>query len=320
MNKTLSILVFALIPCLASAAGGSKVRIGVLAFGTVNWELAAMRNEGLDKKYGLDLQVQTLASPDAGKIGLQAGSLDMIVTDWIWVAYQEQTGNALRFVPYSTHAGALMAGPGSKLAGVADLAGKKLGIVGGPLDKNWVLLRAYARKVHGLDLDKSAEKVFGAPPLLNQQLADGKLDALLTFWHYAAKQEAQGYRKLLDGRDLLKGLGIELPMPNLGYVFKAAWGEAHAQGLAAFRTASEEARGLLCSDDKAWAKIAPLTQEKDPQLRMVLRRDYCEGVVKQWGPAEIQAAGRIYQILRETGGEQLTGKAQTLPDVIFWRQ
>lgn len=318
MINYLGILLLALWPCLGGAAEGGKVRIGVLAFGTVNWELAAMRNEGLDRKHGLDLAVQTLASPDAGKIGLQAGSLDMIVTDWIWVAHQQQAGNDLRFIPYSTHAGALMAAPGSKLGGVTELAGKKIGIVGGPLDKNWVLLRAYARKVGSMDLDKSAEKVFGAPPLLNQQLADGKLDALLTFWHYAAKQEAQGYRRILDGRDLLKGLGIDQPMPNLGYVFKSGWGQDNTAALSAFRAASEEARSRICGEDAAWAKIAPLTQEKDEKLQAVLRRDYCAGIVKQWGPAEIQAAGRIYRILRETGGEQLTGKAENLPEVIFW--
>ena len=259
-----------------------------------------------------------MASPEAGKIGLQAGSLDMIVTDWIWVAHQQQLGSQYRFIPYSTHAGALITPADSNIRSIADLSGKKLGIVGGALDKNWLLLRAYASKVHGIDLNKAVEKVFGAPPLLNQQLADGKLDALLNFWHYAAKLEAQGYRRIMDGRDVLKGMGIEESMPNLGYVFKQSWGIGHPKTLPAFLKASTEARTLLCENNAAWAKILPLSQEKDEKLRDVLRHEYCAGVVKHWGQAEIQAAGRLYQILRKTGGEQLTGKAEEMPNEVFW--
>jgi NitT/TauT family transport system substrate-binding protein len=306
------------LPLLAQAAATGTLKIGVLAYGTVNWELAAIHNEGLDAKYALNLDVQSLASPEAGKLGLRASGLDMIVTDWIWVANQSQQGEDYRFVPYSTHAGALMAPAGSKIQGVQDLAHKKLGVVGGGIDKNWLLLKAYAAKTAQLDLEQSVDKVFGAPPLLNQQLAAGQLDALLNYWHYAARQEAQGYRKVLDGRDILRGLGIESAMPNLGYVFRAAWATAHAPLLQAFLQASAEARSLLCAQNEAWNKILPLTQEPDPKVQAALRHEYCAGIVSHWGDAEKQAAAKIYQILRASGGEQLTGAAETLPQAIFW--
>jgi NitT/TauT family transport system substrate-binding protein len=309
----------ALLPLWASAAPeGAVVKIGVLAFGTVNWELEAIQNEGLDKKYGLRLEVQKLAGPDAGKIGLKAGGLDLIATDWIWVANQNQAGADYRFIPYSTQAGALMAPAGSAIRTVADLKGKKLGVAGGPLDKNWILLKAYAKKTAHLDLDKDASPVFAAPPLLNQQLADGKLDALLNFWHYAAKLEAQGFRRVLDGREVLKGLGVGEPLPNLGFVFKQSWAEGHGPALEGFLKASAEARGLLCGNEAAWAKVAPVTQEKDPGQQATLRREYCAGLVRHWGGAEQKAVADIYAVLRETGGEALTGKAAALPAGVFW--
>ena len=310
----------ALLPLCASAApSAGQLKIGVLAFGTVNWELEAIRNEGLDKKYGLELEVQKLAGPDAGKIGLQGGAVDVIATDWIWVANQNQSGADYRFVPYSTQAGALMATAGSAIHAVADLKGKKLGVAGGPLDKNWVLLKAYAKKTAGLDLEKDAEPVFAAPPLLNQQLAEGKLDALLDFWHYAAKLEAQGFRRVLDGREVLKGLGVGEPLPNLGFVFKQSWAAGHGPALAAFLKASMEARGLLCGKDgAAWNKVAPSTGEKDPLLQAALHKDYCAGLVKQWTAVEQQGITTIYGVLRQTGGEELTGKAAKLPTGVFW--
>lgn len=303
---------------VAAAPLPHKVRIGVLAFGTVNWELVAIKNEGLDQKYQLDVDVQTLASPEAGKIGLQAGSVDMIVTDWIWVAHQRQNGSDFRFIPYSTHAGALIVPAESQIRSVTDLPGKKLGIVGGSLDKNWILLRAWAQKQYGIDLDATVEKVFGAPPLLNQQIIQGKLDALLNFWHYAARLEAQGYRRVLDGREVIKGLGINETVPNLGYVFKAAWAKSQGPSLDAFLKASGEARKMLCDADDAWNKILPLTQEPDQKIQAALRREYCRGIVTQWSDPERQSVAKIYALIHQTGGEQLTGSSETLPEDIFW--
>lgn len=316
--RFICLLCFALPLAVMAASDEDKLRIGVLAYGTVNWELAAMRNEGLDRKYGLELDVQTLASPEAGKIGLRAEGLDMIATDWMWVANQSQSGADYRFIPYSTHAGALMAPAKSGIHAVEDLAGKKIGVVGGGLDKNWLLLKAYAKRKARLDLDKDAEKVFAAPPLLNRQLADGQLDALLNYWHYAAKQEAQGYRRVLDGRDILQGLGIPQDMPNLGYVFKHAWASRHKNVLDAFLKASSEARNLLCENDEAWRKILPLTQETEAKLQAALRKEYCGGIARRWGAEEKHAAATIYGLLRTGGGEELTGKSEKFPEEIFW--
>ncbi len=319
MLRLLSFILVALFPLFATAAPSvGTIKIGVLAFGTVNWELEAIHNEGLDKKYGLTLDVQKLAGPDAGKIGLKADSLNLIATDWIWVANQNQTGADYRFIPYSTQAGALMAPANTNIHSVADLKGKKIGVVGGPLDKNWILLKAYAKKVAGIDLEKAAEPIFAAPPLLNQQLGNGKLDALLNFWHYAAKLEAEGYQRVLDGRSVLKGLGMSEPVPNLGLVFKQSWGVANRPTLDAFLKASAEARSLLCDNDAAWNKIAPLTQEQDPKLQSALRKEYCAGLVKRWGDSEKSAIASIYAILHETAGAELTGKSEKLPEDIFW--
>ena len=316
MKKSLPCLLLLIAP--AAWSDVDTLRIGTLAFGTVNWELACIKNEGLDKKFGVALETQTLASPEAGKIGLKADSLDIIATDWIWVANQDQAGADYRFIPYSTHAGAIMVGRNSSIKSIADLKGKKIGIVGGPLDKNWLLLRAYAQDKFGLDLDSQADKAFGAPPLLNQQMADGNLDALVNFWHYATKLENQGFQRLVDGKDIVKGLGIPQPMPNVGYVFKQAWAQRNEGGLNRFLDASKAARNLLCTDDAAWSRVAALTHESDPKLQATLRKEYCAGIVTQWTAADRDAADKVYRLLRKTGGTELTGPAEGLPMDIFW--
>ncbi|CAI8719317.1 ABC transporter substrate-binding protein [Methylocaldum szegediense] len=301
-----------------AAPSGSTIRIGMLAFGTLNWELAVIQEEGLDKAQGIAVETMPLASSEAGKIALQGGSVDLIVSDWIWVANQRGQNADVTFLPYSTSHGALVVPADSPIRNIGDLKGKRLGIAGGGLDKNWLLLRALAQKEYGLDLERSAEKVFGAPPLLNQQLQQGKLDAVLNYWNFAAKLEAQGYRRIIDGRGILQGLGIEDDVPSLGYVFREDWAKSHEDALSAFLKASDTAKKSICESDAVWRKIVPLTQETDERIQNHLRHHYCDGRIKNWGETEKKAAAEIYELLHRYGGERLTGKSGILPDGVFW--
>jgi len=296
-----------------------KIKVGVLAFGTLNWELAVIREEELDKAQGITIETTPLASAEAGKIALQGGSVDLIVSDWIWVANQRGQGTDVTFLPYSTSHGALIVPADSSIRGIADLKGKRLGIAGGGLDKNWLLLRALAQKAYGLDFDQSTDKVFGAPPLLNQQLQQGKLDAVLNYWNFAAKLEAQGYRRVTDGRGILQGLGIEADVPSLGYVFREGWANAHEDTLSGFMKAADAAKKSICESDAVWRKVVPLTQETDERIQNALRQHYCEGRIKSWGEPEKKAAAEIYTLLHQSGSGQITGKSGKLPQGVFWR-
>jgi NitT/TauT family transport system substrate-binding protein len=308
----------ALVEPVYAASAQKPIRLGVLAFGTLNWEIAVIRDEGLDKTHGIALESVPLASAEAGRIALQGGSVDMAVGDWIWVAKQREQGLDFTLVPYSTSHGALMVPAGSAIRSVADLKGKRLGIAGGGLDKNWLLLRALARKQYGLDLDQAVEKTFGAPPLLNQELLQGKLDAVLNYWNYAAKLEAQGYRQVLDGRGILKGLGIEAEVPALGYIFREGWAKANGAALAGFFRAASQARQRICESDAVWKKIAPLVQESEERVRNALRKSYCEGRVKGFGEPEKNAASEIYKLINPVSGQSPAARDAILPAGVFW--
>ncbi len=67
-------------------AEDAAVRVGVLKFGTVNWELNSVEHHAIDTANGIDLQVSGYANGNAAKIAFQGGEVDVIVTDWIWVA------------------------------------------------------------------------------------------------------------------------------------------------------------------------------------------------------------------------------------------
>ena len=296
----------------------NPIKVGALAFGTLNWELSVIKSKKLDAAHQIRIETTELASPEAGRIGLQGHSIDLIVSDWIWVARQRLQGQNLTFFPFSSSHGALMVPKDSPIHGVADLAGKRLGVAGGGMDKNWLLLKAMAQTTSSLDLEKSADVSFGAPPLLNQSLLQGQLDAVLTYWNYAAKLEAQGYRQVLDGQAIQSALGIAADVPALGYVFHEDWAKTHTKALNEFLQATHEARKAICDSDGVWHDVSLLTQETDPRIQAALRKHYCEGQATTLGDKERQSAQAIFQRIEPLSGRPSTGEAPILPAGVFW--
>lgn len=303
---------------ISAAEEKTTIRLGILAYGTVNWELTALNNSGLAPSDDFKLEIKHVATPQAGKIALLSGTVDMIVSDWIWTSKQRSTGSDLTFYPYSNTAGALIVATDSPIQSIKDLKHSRLGIAGGELDKNWLLLRALSIQQHQQDLDQSVTKVFAAPPLLNQQLLRERVDAIITYWHYAARLEARGYRQIINGKEIINGLGIKTSVPSLGFVFKRSWANSHKKAVNSFLHASSQSKELLCNSDLEWEKIIPLIQAKDKNTQMILRQRYCAGSVTTWGEEQHQAAEQIYSILQKLSHNRLTGSADHLQKGTFW--
>ena len=45
------------------------------------------------------------------------------------------------------------------------------------VDKSWLILRTYFKKVYNEDLKKNSRQIFGAPPLLNKKIKQKSFDA-----------------------------------------------------------------------------------------------------------------------------------------------
>jgi NitT/TauT family transport system substrate-binding protein len=310
------LMVFILEP--AWAQEHQVVRIGLLKFGTVSWEIDTIRHHGLDRKHGAAVTPIEFASNEAAKVALQAGAVDLIVTDWPWVARQRGEGAAFSFIPYSKSVGVLMLPAGSKIGSLADLKGKRIGVVGGPLDKSWLLLQAFVQKKLGLALTDTSEPVFGAPPLLNEELARGRIDAVLTYWHYAARLEAEGGKPLLAVADMIRELGITSEVPMLGYAFREEWGAREKKLLQGFVTASREAKVILSESRDEWSRLAPQVGVDDPVALSALQAGFRAGIPRRWGEAERQSAMDLYAILAAVGGEKLVGRAASVDLKTFW--
>jgi len=306
---------------IARAAHASDlpiVRVGALNFGTVGWELDVIKHRQLDANHGVELQVVELSGKDGAAIGLQGGSVDAIVTDWLWVSRQRATGADFTFVPHSLAVGAIYVRPDSKISTLADLAGRKLGIAGGPVDKSWLLLRAYSRKTLGQDLADAVDPVYGAPPLLNELMLKGDLPAVLNFWQYDARLSAAGMKPLIGVADAIAGLGVDTVPPILGWVFSEKWAAGNAAAITGLLKASLEAKSILLHDDAEWERIRSFTGAEDQATFLALREEYRKGIPTSFDARHIEAAERVYAILAAVGGKDLVGEGKTLAPGTFW--
>jgi NitT/TauT family transport system substrate-binding protein len=271
---------------------------------------------GFDRANGFALQVQDIAGSPAGLVALQGGAADVVVTDWLWVARQRAAGQDYVFIPYSKAVGALLVPGDSKARTLADLRGGKIGIAGGPLDKSWLILRAYAQQAYGVDLAATTEQVFGAPPLIQQAALSGEVAAAINFWNFTARMQVAGMRPLVSVADAALALGLNPETPLLGYVMKGQMLREHPELVAGLQRASRAAKDLLARDDAAWEVLRPQMHAADDAEFQALKAGFRAGIPAA-GPVDAVAAGRMLDLMVQLGGSALMGDVTAMPDGVF---
>lgn len=310
----------------AVAASGRSVeaeelptlRLGVLVFGSVQWVASTILHHHLDRRNGFTLRLVKLANNDTARIALLGGSADVVVSDWLFVAAERARGIKLRFAAFSSATGAVVLGRHTVARSLKDLAGKRLGVAGGPYDKSWMIIRAATRKKYGIDLAHAATIAYGAPPLLNGKLEQGGLDAVLTYWNYAAALEVDGFQPLISVSDCAVMLGLPPHPPLLGYVFHGAWAAKNQHLVEGFLAAARRADSILLHSDAEWNAVRPLMHAPDERLFVLLRDRFRAGVVNVDAAAEERTANRLFAIIHTEGGSAATGGLDRMPSGVFW--
>ncbi len=306
-----------LVSVCAALAETPVLKAAVLKTGTVNWELDTITHFGLDSENGFALEIIPFAGNAATRVAFQGDEADLVVADWIWVARQRAEGKDFVFVPYSKAVGGLMVPGDSNAETVADLAGSKIGIAGGPTDKSWLILRAYTEQEYGLDLAAETEQVYGAPPLIFKTALGGDFGGAINFWHFQAKMEAAGMKRLIDVSIAAKALGLDPETPLLGYVLKGDLLRGNPELVAGFARASRAAKERLSSDDAAWERLRDRMNVKSEAEFEALKAGFIAGIPNSGGINEDSAA-RMLELMVRLGGKELVGSVTELPDGLFY--
>ncbi len=292
--------------------------MATLSYGTVNWELDTIQHYGLDKSSGIEMELVILANLPATRFWL----CSMVVLMWRLLIGCGFPANVLKDAtivsfPYSSSVGGLMVNPKSNIKSVKDLEGKKVGVAGGALSKGWLLLQAAAPKYH-LDLEK-VNTTYGAPPLLNKELVSGRLDAVITYWHFSAALEAEGMDRLVELSDLQKDLGMVTNLPMIGYVFMEEWGRQNPKAVEGLAKASSAAKQKLQQEDASWERLRKKMKPNSEAHFQQLKKGFLNGIPEPVTVAHQEDAAKLFVKLGEYGGKDLTGESGTLMDGTFWQ-
>ena len=317
MKSIAGAIAIALAGLTSPALAADTIRLAAQKTGTLAWEVDVIKHHKLDVSFGIDLKIVPVATPGAQKVALKGGSADIIVSDWTWVARQRALGDDLVFHPFSSTLGAVMVPAGSPIKTIADLKGRKLAVAGGPLDKSWLLLRALALR-EGIDLANSVTPVYGAPPLLAAKARQGEVDAMLNYWHFCARLEAQGFRRMIGMDEVQKKLGAQGPVAVIGYVFDGGWAAKHRPAVDRFLAMTKKAKSILERSDGEWTRLAKRTRAKDNKTLTVLRDRYREGIPRRAVKDEARDAAALFAELARLGGVKLMGPAKTLEPATFY--
>jgi NitT/TauT family transport system substrate-binding protein len=318
----MAVLRFTLIAAVALGAENAKadrIRIAVQKTGTLAWELDVIKRHGIDHKLDLTIDTIELASTEAGKVALKGGSADLMLSDWLWVARERSLGDTLVFHPASSALGAVMTPPAqSSIRDIRDLKDKRLAVAGGPLDKSWLLLQAFALRA-GIDLKREATVVYGAPPLLSQKALRGETDATLTYWNFCAELESKGFSRAIAMETIVRGLGAKGPIAMLGYAFDGNWARRNPSTVERFLAAAQQAKEVLAGSEIEWQRLAASLRISDANALAIYRRRYGDGIMRRSLAEEEADARALYLVLAQIGGAQLVGPAQALPPGTFYR-
>jgi NitT/TauT family transport system substrate-binding protein len=307
--------------CVAAAvspiSAADLVRIGVQTTGTFAWQLDVIRRHNLATAADLDLKTVELASPDAGKLALNGGTVDIAVLDWLWVARERALGAKLKFYPYSSAIGAIMTRNASPLHDIGDLNGRTLSVAGGPLDKSWLIVQAAALR-KGINLKHEATLQYGAPSLMFQKALQGESDASLNFWNFCARLEAQGYRRLYDVRDAEIELGLKAPIALTGYVFSEQFAASRNSVIERFLSVVKKANDILLQSDPEWKALRPLIKADDEATFLAYRTRTRQGLPRRPVNAEEADARELFKAVADVSGSELVGPVGELDPGLYY--
>jgi NitT/TauT family transport system substrate-binding protein len=254
-------------PAYASAQALIPVRFALIGSGGQDEVSNVVQQFGLDKKYGLALTVIDFAAPGQQYPMFRADAIDVAAGNFVDLLRQRKAGVGLRaFHGFQGYSNLIVTKPDSPIKTFRDLKGKKVGQFGTTF-LDWLIIRAAGKKAYNLDLANDAELVGGAPPLLNQFLAKGDVDATLQFSSLTLGPIAQGQQRVVsEMSDLMQAAGFN---PRCFYVqwhVTDKWTGAHPGAIDKVKAMLIEAYAKLKSDDTVWPPLADKIHITDPAL------------------------------------------------------
>ncbi|MEM1371182.1 MAG: ABC transporter substrate-binding protein, partial [Pseudomonadota bacterium] len=168
-----------------------------------------------------------------------------------------------------------------------------------------------------VDLLDLVQPVYGAPPLLAEEMRSGRIDAVLNFWNYTARLEGAGFKTLIGMADVMAGLGVAPPPPLVGFVWTTRFERSNPGAVSGLLAAVADANNLLARDDAAWEKVRPGMRAKSEAEFKALRATYRAGIPEPWTGAYTASAAALLELLSSLGQKDLIGAKTRFDPKLF---
>lgn len=284
--------------------GGTDLGCLTAAFeatGSPRWIMDTIKRYRLDMKHGFRLQVELIGDRvrhdlQSTEAALAGDHVDFIDTDWISVARCRARGLPVAAVfPYGAIMGGLVAADESGIQNLADIRGRRIGVVR-RLDKNWAVLRAVCIKRLGFD-PRAEASVWeaGSKTALLDQLKAGDVDAAVLYWHLIPGLVVSGrFHQVCDILDLLPQLGVGA-LPTTFFTFRDEFIERRPETIRAFIGAFCEAVTLMRENNGIWGQIGgQILHENDPAYLRALRTKWETRMCSTWNRRVVSDLDRLY--------------------------
>ena len=311
-----AVLVFAAARNPAAGAPASVLRIGEEAGGTLAWELWVILRSGLDRRYGFTLQPVRFATKEAAETALWGGEVDLKVDDWLFASRARRQGFHVQATDaFSRAIGGIMVPAAGPIRSIGDLRGRRIG-VSSAADKSYLALRAVATAQFRFDPQTSSSILQAAPPLLNELLERGQVDAIVQYWQFIpALVSTNRFRELASAVDLLRRIVPGGDLPFLVVVARDDAVRAKAGSLRSFLAALRAAKRELASQPDLWDELFGQGRLgiSDHQLIDGLAARYRLGLPGPWTKATVDGLAALTAKLIDVAGPEVMGVASLDP-------
>jgi NitT/TauT family transport system substrate-binding protein len=227
----------------------------------------AIQQAGLDKKYGINVETIDFAAPGQQYTLFRSDAADVAGGNFVDLLRQRKGGNAVQSVHgFQGYSNMFVVKPGSPVREFADLKGKKVGMFGTTF-LDWLIVRAAGKKAYAVDLQTDAMPVPGAPPLLNQFLAKGEVEATLQFSSLTLGPVARGEQRVVtDLPALMSAAGFGSDPFYVQWIITEKWVKANPEAVRKLPAMLNEAYAVLKRDDALWPALAQRINITDPAV------------------------------------------------------
>jgi NitT/TauT family transport system substrate-binding protein len=284
------------------------LRFAVIGSGGQTEVPFAIQRTGLDKKYGINIEIIDFAAPGQQYNMFRSGAADIAGGNFIDLLRQRKGGNAIRAIRgFQAYSNMFVVKPNAPIRQFADLRGKKVGTFGTTF-LDWLIARAAGKKAYDVDLQTDATLAPGTPPLLNQLLARGEVDATLQFSSLTLAPVARGEQRLLiDLPTLMQAAGFRSDLFYVVWMITEKWANANPAAARRLPAMLNEAYAALKSDDTLWPTLAQRINITEPSITAAYRDLERRVNNPPYGAELIKPTQQMLDAIIAIAGEQAVG-------------